>query len=785
MATIQGVYVALFGRPADPTGLAYFNSVTNNGANLNAISNLAGTAEYQTRFAGLSNPQIINSIYQSLFGRDADLAGLTFFANGLASGKYNINNIAITILDGAQGTDLTTVTNKIKAADLFTAAIDTTAEVLAYSGNAAADAGRAFISAVKDTVPAQTAVDSALAAIVNTPVVGSTQSFTTAVDSLVGTGGNDVFIADNTGTSLTATAGDSVNGGAGNDTIKLFVKSDADLTALALPQLTNVETLYVNGGVLTASKTADFSGLTGVTSVQVDSPATLANGSSTAIKTAATQSLSLTKVNSAAGSATVQINGATNVTLNAVGTDSVATGAVKLDLASNGAALTLNDTGAASKVTLVNSGAALATLSVTGDKNLTLTADTSLTALKTVNASAATGNVSLDVTALTLPASFAFTGGAGADTLTLKAGALGLLTAGSQLDGGAGTDTIVTSETSGLSQAQINTVNASKNFEVLGFAVDGSGVDVSKLTSINQFAVSKGSTVGAAFTNANSSSKFSADLGVDNGGTISIANAVGEAATNVTLSNTSGASHTLTNLTVTGISTVNLASTGVATKAGGANVVTTLSNSDNSKIVITGDTDLTITNKLAATAVGSKVDASAFTGKLSIIGSDKADVIIGGSGNDIIQGGTAANQADTLTGGAGADTFKFVGSNLANLLATSGNTTAITSITDFVAGTDKIALVNSGAAFTSITLSNTQTIASANDLTGVYGGISTIATSTSGGAASAALITVSSGAAAGTYLYVNDANAGVQAASDFLVKVAVTGTVTASDFVFA
>ncbi len=41
MATIQGVYVALFGRPADPTGLAYFNSVTNNGANLNAIGNLA------------------------------------------------------------------------------------------------------------------------------------------------------------------------------------------------------------------------------------------------------------------------------------------------------------------------------------------------------------------------------------------------------------------------------------------------------------------------------------------------------------------------------------------------------------------------------------------------------------------------------------------------------------------------------------------------------------------------------------------------------------------------
>jgi len=52
MATIQGVYVALFGRPADPAGLAYFNGVTNNGADLTQIGALASTQEYQDRFAG-------------------------------------------------------------------------------------------------------------------------------------------------------------------------------------------------------------------------------------------------------------------------------------------------------------------------------------------------------------------------------------------------------------------------------------------------------------------------------------------------------------------------------------------------------------------------------------------------------------------------------------------------------------------------------------------------------------------------------------------------------------
>ncbi len=102
MATIQGVYLALFGRPADPLGLAFFNSATSNGADLRAIGPLQSSAEYQTRFAGQSNVQIINSIYQSLFNRAADLPGLTFFSNALANGTLTINNIAIAILDGAR-----------------------------------------------------------------------------------------------------------------------------------------------------------------------------------------------------------------------------------------------------------------------------------------------------------------------------------------------------------------------------------------------------------------------------------------------------------------------------------------------------------------------------------------------------------------------------------------------------------------------------------------------------------------------------------------------------------
>lgn len=151
MISIQGIYVALFGRPADPAGLAFFNTATGNGADLTQIGDLASTAEYNTRFNNKSNGEIITAIYQSLFDRDPETDGLNFFSGALTSGSLNINNIAIAILNGAQNADKTLVDKKITAADLFSAAIDTPSEVAAYSGSASATKGIAFVDAVSAT----------------------------------------------------------------------------------------------------------------------------------------------------------------------------------------------------------------------------------------------------------------------------------------------------------------------------------------------------------------------------------------------------------------------------------------------------------------------------------------------------------------------------------------------------------------------------------------------------------------------------------------------------------
>ncbi|MCK4492705.1 MAG: hypothetical protein KAU26_01500 [Methylococcales bacterium] len=120
---------------------------------------------------------------------------------------------------------------------------------------------------------------------------------------------------------------------------------------------------------------------------------------------------------------------------------------------------------------------------------------------------------------------------------------------------------------------------------------------------------------------------------------------------------------------------------------GTENKVSTLNNSPSSTLVIKGDTDLTITNAL----VQGTVDASAFTGKLSVIGSAAADTLKGGTSDDSITGGAGV---DSLTGGVGNDkfmTFSFVDVNTTN-----GVITDI--ITDFTSGTNKIGGLAAGSA---------------------------------------------------------------------------------------
>ena len=527
-------------------------------------------------------------------------------------------------------------------------------------------------------------------------------TLTTGVDVLNGTSGNDTFIADNTAATKQLSTADQLDGGAGIDTLKVYLATGD--TATGQPTLKNIEKVLINGGVITA-----YTAATGTTDLTIEAPVLTAGALAGATYTVAGQNVTLKDANVTANSTTniaSAADTAANVTLsNWTKTGAAITNTVDLT-GTKVATLNLTSTGSANNVVLANTGTALTAVNIAGDKALTLTE--SLNGLKSINAATATGDVTVNAAGATLNSAFTFTGGAGNDALVVASGALGLLTAGSQLDGGAGIDALITNESSALTAAQIAKVNAVKNFEVLGFGASGSGVDVSGLTSINTFKVNAGNLT-ETFTNANSASKFSIDTSASNTGTISIANKVGETTTSVTLDSGKATSAvTLNTLTLTGVTNVNLESKGAV-----GNVITTLNNADNSAITITGGADLTLTTKAAA--IGSKIDGSAATGKLTITGnnatysagSSLGDILIGGSGNDTIK--ASVNNA-TLTGNGGQDTF--------DVSVALGGTASLTTITDFTLG-DVLKFADKGTEVftkTKVDVSAATTLAGALDL---------------------------------------------------------------------
>jgi S-layer protein len=162
-----------------------------------------------------------------------------------------------------------------------------------------------------------------------------------------------------------------------------------------------------------------------------------------------------------------------------------------------------------------------------------------------------------------------------------------------------------------------------------------------------------------------------------------------------------------------------IAATTVALSSLGSNALANsmvLLNADNSTYTITGSNDLTLTG-IQATAIGSKFDGTAATGKLNITG-NATGFSAGTTLGDILIGGTAADtlkasvNGGTLTGNAGNDTF-----NVSVALGGTSATFQTTTITDFTKG-DIITFGGTAGAFSSakVDLSGAATFGAALNL---------------------------------------------------------------------
>lgn len=184
-SVVQRIYLAYFGRPADPAGLAYFagryldagaaidirgvvNSYGSNATVTALIDSFATSQESQDLYPG-ANDVFVTAIYRNLLNRDPDQAGKDYWMDLINRGAMTRANAAVSIMAGAQGTDLDLINKRAQVVINFTTSVNSAEEEKAYSGLAANAVVRDMLASVTlatDVTAFQATIDSVIAGLV-------------------------------------------------------------------------------------------------------------------------------------------------------------------------------------------------------------------------------------------------------------------------------------------------------------------------------------------------------------------------------------------------------------------------------------------------------------------------------------------------------------------------------------------------------------------------------------------------------------------------------------------
>lgn len=179
---IQRIYVAYFGRPADPAGLEFWaekyrlfglpvragevTKVYASHATVKQFVDFFGASSESAALYPGDNAVFVTAIYRNLFNRSPDPAGLAYWVDVLNRGLMTRPIAALYIMDGAQNTDVDVINKKVAIAKRFTNNLNTPARRTAYVGEAASALARAMLSTVD--LATNTATFTGVAATIDT-----------------------------------------------------------------------------------------------------------------------------------------------------------------------------------------------------------------------------------------------------------------------------------------------------------------------------------------------------------------------------------------------------------------------------------------------------------------------------------------------------------------------------------------------------------------------------------------------------------------------------------------
>ncbi len=122
----QQMYVAYYGRAGDPGGVNFWAGQFDESTNLDAVlSNFGNSQEYSDNFGSLSHEELVSGLFQQMYNRSPDTAGLDFYVGRLQSGQATLASIAKQIADGSLDDDKSSLDNKISVANAFTTRVET------------------------------------------------------------------------------------------------------------------------------------------------------------------------------------------------------------------------------------------------------------------------------------------------------------------------------------------------------------------------------------------------------------------------------------------------------------------------------------------------------------------------------------------------------------------------------------------------------------------------------------------------------------------------------------
>lgn len=610
----------------------------------------------------------------------------------------------------------TTFDNKAAVAGYYS-------ETLATSSTSLATL-QSVVSSVTATTPVATTADLTAALGSSGVATGQTFTLTTGADKFTGGVNSDIFNGSWDGASTaTFTVGDALDGGAGTDSLNLYISGSTNWSGGAT--VANIENVNITTSADRSVNTNQFTGVTTLSNKSSSGVLTLQNLQSlaTAIKMEDSSANVLaqfkdTLLSGTADAGSVTVSGVSAGELH-IGNTSTATAG---GTAGGGfETLTITSTGSKSTLTALDAEASLTKLVITGDQNLTITNDlnatNSNTALKTIDAAALTGDLKITIGGTALDMSV--TGGSGNDTITVSN-----IDSNDTIAGGASTaDTIKISAT-------ITAAAAAKvtGFEVLEVASNITQ-DTSAFSGLTKI-VSSNTTNGTVtlsnlagtetlvLTGAmDTSDHVTATLKTDNVTGDSISVEVGPVGTSTTA--VAGGTLTLNNhetISIKSSVATNSLAALTSSSASKLNVNAATSGKDftitaftNSSVLKTIDAAASVGAFIMGAAIGtSAVTLTGGAANDTLIGSAGNDVIVGGAGDDGIQlGGAGGN--DNLSGGDGDDSFIFTDATLTSDLTTN----------DTIAGglgADALVFGNGTSGATTVTLTSAGLLANVSGI---------------------------------------------------------------------